>query len=115
MRLNEFQLTENFKLIELQCPCCHTVKAHPRLVQCLQKLRMSLRRPLVITSGYRCAPHNLEVGGVKNSLHKRGLAADIAVVPTLQPAFCDAALAAGFTRAIAYHGRGFVHLEISDV
>lgn len=115
MRLNDFQLTENFKLIELQCPCCHTVKIHPKLVQRLQELRSALGRPLRVTSGYRCAAHNDEVGGVTNSLHRRGLAADIAIAYIQQPAFCDAALAAGFTKALAYHGRGFVHLEISNV
>ena len=113
MRLNDFQVTENFNLIELQCPCCHTVKAHPRLVRGLQTLRCALGRPIVLTSGYRCAPHNEKVGGVKNSLHRRGLAADAAVPFVLQADFCTAAAAAGFTKTIAYQGRGFVHLEIS--
>ncbi len=32
MRLNDFQLTENFNLKEFECPCCHTVLLHPLLV-----------------------------------------------------------------------------------
>ena len=79
MRLNEFQITENFSLREFQCPCCHTVMLHPKLAASLQKLREAWGRPLTVTSGYRCARHNAEVGGVPNSRHMRGLAADVAV------------------------------------
>ena len=34
--------------------------------------------PFVITSGYRTEDHNRKVGGVSDSSHKKGLAADIA-------------------------------------
>ena len=34
--------------------------------------------PFRITSGYRSEAHNLKVGGVSNSSHTKGLAADIA-------------------------------------
>ena len=64
MRLNEFQITENFSLREFQCPCCHTVMLHPKLAASLQKLREAWGKPLTVTSGYRCARHNAEVGGV---------------------------------------------------
>lgn len=33
----------------------------------------------MIHAGYRCPTHNLDVGGVPNSEHTRGLAADIHV------------------------------------
>ena len=35
--------------------------------------------PFKITSGYRTSEHNQKVGGVQNSSHLNGLAADIAV------------------------------------
>ena len=35
--------------------------------------------PIIITSGYRCEKHNAEVGGVANSMHMTGKAADIYV------------------------------------
>lgn len=87
MRLNEFQITENFSLREFQCPCCHTVMLHPKLAASLQKLREAWGKPLTVTSGYRCARHNAEVGGVPNSRHMRGLAADVAVPRAEQEKF----------------------------
>ena len=51
MRLNDFQLTENFNLKEFECPCCHTVLLHPLLVLKLQKLRDEWGLPLIINSG----------------------------------------------------------------
>lgn len=44
---------------------------------CLQPLRDYMQTPVIITSGYRCAWLNRKVGGVSNSYHLRGLAADI--------------------------------------
>ena len=44
---------------------------------CLQPLRDYMKTPVVITSGYRCPWLNRKVGGVSNSYHLRGLAADI--------------------------------------
>ena len=82
MRLNDFQLTENFNLKEFECPCCHTVLLHPLLVLKLQKLRDEWGLPLIINSGYRCEVHNREVGGVIRSLHKVGQAADVTVLST---------------------------------
>lgn len=45
----------------------------------LDPLRTSLNRPVVITSGYRCPDLNDAVGGVGNSSHLTGKAADIHV------------------------------------
>ena len=46
----------------------------------VQPLRTAWGRPLVISSGYRCKELNTAVGGVYNSAHMRGYAADIQVV-----------------------------------
>lgn len=43
----------------------------------LDPAREQFDRPVAINSGYRCQKHNLEVGGVANSQHLRGEAADI--------------------------------------
>lgn len=43
----------------------------------LQPLRDHLRQPIVINSGYRCSALNNAVGGVANSQHLTGEAADI--------------------------------------
>ena len=45
----------------------------------LEKLRAYIARPIFITSGFRCPELNAAVGGVANSAHVRGLAADFVV------------------------------------
>lgn len=46
----------------------------------LDPLREAYGQPIRVNSGYRCAKHNLAVGGAANSQHLRGEAADIAPV-----------------------------------
>lgn len=43
----------------------------------LQPIRDCVGQPIIITSGYRCDKLNELVGGVKNSYHRTGQAADI--------------------------------------
>lgn len=43
----------------------------------LQPAREELKRPILVSSGFRCPELNQAVGGVVNSQHLRGLAADI--------------------------------------
>ena len=45
--------------------------------QVLEPARLRLGLPIVVNSGYRCNVHNAAVGGVANSQHMRGEAADI--------------------------------------
>lgn len=45
----------------------------------LDPLRRMIQAPIIITSGYRCAELNKAVGGVPNSWHTKGNAADIRV------------------------------------
>lgn len=49
------------------------------IVYCLQPVRELLRKPVVITSGFRCPQLNKLVGGVANSQHMTGCAADFVV------------------------------------
>ena len=50
----------------------------------LQPLRDYVGAPVHINSGYRCKALNLAVGGVKNSQHSRGEAADIRIASPKQ-------------------------------
>lgn len=47
------------------------------LVNILYILRDEIRKPIIITSGYRTPTRNKFVGGAKYSYHMRGMAADI--------------------------------------
>jgi len=49
------------------------------IVNVLQPIRDKLGKPIIVTSGYRCAHLNDLVAGVKNSQHLTGQAADIQV------------------------------------
>ena len=72
-----------FKEKELCCKCCGQLPPFARenieaLVEnVLDPLRERYGKPIVVNSGYRCAKHNKEVGGVANSQHVKGEAADI--------------------------------------
>ena len=48
-------------------------------LEVLQPLRDHLGKPVAVSSGYRCKDLNKKVGGVENSQHLKGEAADIKV------------------------------------
>jgi len=75
--LNTFNVTSHFKLSEFQCPCCHRVMLDARLLMFLDAVRKEYGKPIRVTSGYRCACHNVRVGGKLLSKHTVGAAADI--------------------------------------
>ena len=112
------RLSENFFLREFRCRChasrCHMTLVHPALVESLQKLRETVRRPLMLTSGYRCPTYNRIVGGRARSFHTRGMAADILCQDLEQ--IRELAEAAGRISAFGgigeYHLRRFVHLDV---
>ena len=75
-----------FKEGEFRCRCCgglppdaqENIRALVEAV--LDPARERYGGPVTVNSGYRCAKHNREVGGVSASQHLRGEAADITVV-----------------------------------
>lgn len=48
-------------------------------MQVLETMRELCGKPLVLSCGYRCPEHNRDVGGVSNSQHIYGRAADVQV------------------------------------
>lgn len=79
--LADRKLSAHFTQREFDCGCgCQIGSVDPRLVEGLELLRAVLgSKPLRITSGIRCVPHNKAVGGAPNSQHIFGRAADIVV------------------------------------
>ena len=69
--------TKNFKVSEFACKCCGKNNIDQRVINMAQVIREYLGVPVKINSGYRCTKHNKEVGGVANSKHTKGLAADL--------------------------------------
>lgn len=72
-------LSKNFSSSEFECPHCHQSPMDPLLISILQIIRDHVKLPIVVNSGYRCPEHNKRVGGVANSQHIFGKAADIYV------------------------------------
>jgi zinc D-Ala-D-Ala carboxypeptidase len=70
---------KNFKQSEFHCPCgkCNKKDITPEFQAKMDLLREKLGKPISITSGVRCPDHNKAVGGVPNSQHVMGIAADI--------------------------------------
>lgn len=83
------KLTRNFTLEELTVTNYKSLQSAPTLEQLhnlqhlcsavLQPLRDKIGQPIIITSGFRSERLNKHVGGVANSYHLRGLAADIRI------------------------------------
>lgn len=78
------KLTKNFLLAEFQSKCGRSMPDDVRqniqkLANSLQVLRDHLGKPITINSAYRSPEHNAKIGGVRNSQHVLGRAADIAV------------------------------------
>lgn len=77
------KVSPNFSKSEFACKgkdCCGgEAKLNYDLVSVLQRLRNHFSASVKITSAYRCSIHNKRVGGVWNSQHKLGNAADIQV------------------------------------
>ncbi|NPB07460.1 MAG: peptidase M15 [Aquificae bacterium] len=76
-RFIEEKAIKYFKPEEFLCKHCGRVKIESRIVEILEELRRSLKKPLIITSAYRCPVHNRRIGGVRNSAHTKGYAVDI--------------------------------------
>ena len=70
-------LSANFSRSEFRCSHCGVAVVDQALVDVLQRMRTRVGRPLTIVSGYRCAVQNRRVGGIRTSMHLRGMAADV--------------------------------------
>lgn len=68
---------EYFEPREFKSPDSEEDKIDKTLVMALDAVRNKLERPMRINSGYRTPEHNEKVGGVKNSQHLKGFAADV--------------------------------------
>ena len=74
----------HFKRTEFKCECggryCNGYpggNTSAKLLGILESLRSYYGKPITITSGQRCATFNAQVGGISNSAHRFGKAADI--------------------------------------
>ena len=111
-QINDIIIAPHFNLSEFACPCCHKVMLHPLLLLKLVALRNVLEKPVYITSGYRCPSYNRKVGGVGNSYHLIGLAADIQAKDINLMELLAYAEEIDFTGIGFYEKKNFLHLDV---
>lgn len=78
-RRNAVKIAPDFNLYEFESPDTGAVLVNPALVEALQQLRVDFAGPITVSSGYRTPARNTDVGGVPDSHHLRGDAADLVV------------------------------------
>ena len=72
-------VTPHFKVKELQCRCCGEMGMHDDMLRVLEEIRTEMKRPLYLTSAFRCREHNNKISQVKNGPHTTGKAVDILI------------------------------------
>lgn len=78
----------------------------------LDALREEYGYPIMVSSGYRCPDHNKAVGGVSNSLHVQGRAADLYVDGNYQD-FYDLVIESRLFDGVGYYpDEEFVHVDV---
>lgn len=80
---NATHYSANFSRAELECHCGCPTPTHiatnlQDLAVHLEELRRANNGPLHVNDGYRCPTENARVGGVPDSQHLQGKAADVA-------------------------------------
>jgi len=111
-KINNVVISPHFNLSEFACPCCKKVMLHPLLLEKLEELRKILERPVYVTSGYRCSGYNRKVGGVPNSYHLIGLAADIKVGDISLIELLEICENIDFNGIGFYEKKNFLHLDV---
>jgi hypothetical protein len=116
------QISKSFRLSEFypkgtQRPGRHTyeyIRLSPSLVNALEEIRERTGRPVTVTSGYRPPAYNREVGGVSNSCHIDGLAADIycdGLTTDQLYDICEQVI--GKRGGVGYYPKsGFIHVDV---
>lgn len=89
-----------------------------RLADYLDGIRAKFGKPILVSSGYRCPMLNKAVGGVVNSQHLKGLAADL-VCSDIEKLLSIIRETKGFDQVITEHNKGsksyWIHVSVAPV
>lgn len=120
------QVTAHFNMFEFSCECVgeggpgycdgFPVQPHPMLILKLEEVRQEAGIPMSISSGIRCSQLNADVGGVPDSYHMLGRAADVPVYAANGITVSELA-AIGRKhglKTIEYQEQSFVHFQWND-
>lgn len=104
--LSEFLNSATAKRLRIDnTPTFEVVDNLNKLAVYLDGIREKVGKPILISSGFRCPVLNKAVGGVPNSQHQRGLAADLicADMESLEKVLRETG---GFDQLIKEHRKG---------
>ena len=107
-------LREHFSKAELACKHCGALPPNgmsDMLLDGLEELRKQVGQPVIVNSGYRCPYWNKVCGGVYNSQHVLGTAADICVPGMDVYKLADLCLQI-FDGVGVYEEDNFVHVDM---
>ena len=110
------QISEHFHTDEFACQCgCGFGEKQEhidvRLLSLLELIRSSVGGPIRLKSGCRCETHNSAVGGVPNSTHTLGEAADIRVEGGWHRFMVQRAAHAHGAEGVGT-AKGFIHVDV---
>ena len=110
-------LSEHFDSSEFACGCgCDEGTMDIHLIEMLEEVRTLIHKPILITSGIRCADYNEQIGGVQTSAHipRNGVchAADLHV-PNSQYRYAITPLLWSRFQRIGF-GKRFYHVDTLD-
>lgn len=111
------KLSSNFRVKEFACgDGTDAVFVAPRLVMVLQSIRSHFGKAVIIHSGYRTPPYNTKVGGVSDSQHTYGTAADISIngVSVADVAAYARSIMPSWGGVGIYKKQGFVHVDVRE-
>lgn len=113
---DELQLSLHFKLSEFHCRCtdpsCVATWVDEYLIGALEELH-ALIDTLIVNDGYRCRRHNEAVGGMPNSFHCLGQAADIrSPIKNVTELSRSAKRILGFSNGGIGEYRTFLHVDV---
>ena len=109
----DWAFVPNFKAEEFNCSHCGKNEMQQRFMDKLQALRNLYRKPMRITSGYRCPQHPIEAKKAQPGAHASGCACDVAVAGADAHKLVKLALQLGFT-GVGVQQKGavrFIHLD----
>ena len=102
-----------FTAAELKCSHCNKEGMNINFMKKIEALREELGFPFIVTSGYRCTKHPIEIEKYTVGAHTTGRAIDVSVYGENAYKLLRGALKAGFT-GIGVNQKGgarFIHID----
>lgn len=107
--------SKHFSEAELACQHCGINAVVQDLLDALEAFRSKVGAPVFINCAYRCPIHNAAVGGVPDSQHVLGRAADIQVVGKTARELYDLALQVPTIKGLGVGDhQGYLHLDVRE-